>query len=55
VTGLGAVSVEHGGHPVLPANTAGSALAELVTSLGGDLDLGHSFLLISNVRCAFEV
>jgi hypothetical protein len=47
MAGLRAVSVQHGGHPAFAADTAGSALAELVTSLGGDLYLGHGALLIS--------
>src|SRR5208337_2643055 len=41
VPGLGAVSVQHGGHPALTAAATGSPLTELVTSLGSDLDLGH--------------
>ena len=32
---------EHGGHLALAAGAAGSALAELGASLGGDLNLGH--------------
>ncbi len=41
VAGIGPVPVQHGGHLALAAAAAGSALAELVTSLGGDLYLGH--------------
>src|SRR5215471_4285101 len=38
------MTVQHGGHLALAAAAAGSALAELGTSLGGDLDLGHGAL-----------
>ena len=41
VAGLGPVAVQHGWHLALAAAAAGSALAELGASLGGDLDLGH--------------
>src|SRR5581483_5342950 len=59
VAGLGSVPVQHGGHLALAAAAAGSALAELVTSLGGDLYLGHgASLLVSTcyagTKCSRE-
>jgi hypothetical protein len=53
VAGLRAVSVQHGGYAALAAGTAGSALAELRTSLGGDVDLGHG--AISSTQRAMRV
>ena len=56
VAGVGPVPVQHGGHLALAAGAAGSALAELGASLGGDLNLGHgAFSSSLNVRCGYEV
>ena len=41
VTGVRAVAVQHSGYQARAADAAGGALAELITSLGGDVDLGH--------------
>jgi hypothetical protein len=49
------VAVQDGGHLALAAAAAGSALAELGASLGGDLDLGHGALLNLNVLTGNEV
>src|SRR5690606_15907269 len=38
---VGAVAVEHRRHLVRAAKTAGSALTELGSQLGSDLDIGH--------------
>jgi hypothetical protein len=38
------VAVQHSGYQALTADAAGGALAEFVTSLGGDVDLGHGVI-----------
>ena len=45
VHGIGAVSVQHRGNLRLAPDSAGGTLAELVTRLGVDLDLGHGRIL----------
>ena len=49
VHGVGAVSVEDGGHVVGATDAAGGALAELGARLGGDLDLSHGEFLLKSV------
>ena len=45
-----AVAVEDGGNLVVPADSAGSTLAELRTRFGLDLDLGHEMNSSSALR-----
>lgn len=44
-----AVAVQNGGHLVVPADSAGSTLAELRARLGLDLDLGHEMNSLKSV------
>jgi len=46
---VGAVAVQDGRDLVVPADSAGSTLAELVARFGLDLDLGHEMTLLKSV------
>ena len=50
---VGAVAVQHAGHPARTAHLAGGTFAELGARLGSDTYLGHGGLLsVRKIACA---